>query len=844
MWRTTLAQVRAHAGRLIASCVAIVIAVGFVVATLILAESTNATITRAVGAQYVDSDAVVVPGVTDSSPSSSGGQASDGPSLEELLRPISGLDGVQSVAADRETFVQAVVSGTSGSRYVTVESVPEDGPLRWQRLADGELPERVGEVAVSARSGAQVGDTIQVSYYPSTSGSQRDQAEPVTDDVTVVGIVDLSGDPTAGVQGRFFAMPDQVADWGAQDPIQLRIAAVDGTDVGALLSSVQAFVDESGIQATVRTGQEQAEVRVSMMTGSSLALATLLLVFGGIAVFVAGLVIANTFTVLLAQRTRDLALLRCVGATSRQVRRSVLAEAAVTGLGASALGVAVGVGLAALVTAITSGIESPIPLGELAIPPYTVFVGLTVGTLVTVLSALAPSKAATRVAPLAALRPMDYAPMRSRRGIARLVLGLTMLLSGIGLMVVGMSAGEVLIALPGEMLSAVGALLLLQRAIPPVVALAGRWIGGMGGIPAKLAAGNATRNPRRTAATATALLIGVTLTSGLLVGTASARATASAGLDEVYPTDVVVRAYGETLPPSLPGQLAGIEEVAGAVALSTTSVTASVDGPTEAFGVDLTAARDIVRGTGSLPGPGQATVNRDLADQQGLAEGDPITFEHEGNSVTLAARLVDTYDLLMPQADLQRLDPQAAVGQIWLRLSDDLSEERGGEAVDAISEVAAAAAPFVDVTGLISVRQAINSILDVLVLVVTGLLGIAVLIALIGVGNTLALSVIERRQENGLMRALGLTKGQLRGLLAWESLLVAGVAAVLGVLAGSMYGLVTAAALLSETDDVILDFPVLQVLAVIVVATGAGVLASVLPARRAARTSPVAAMAT
>lgn len=157
--------------------------------------------------------------------------------------------------------------------------------------------------------------------------------------------------------------------------------------------------------------------------------------------------------------------------------------------------------------------------------------------------------------------------------------------------------------------------------------------------------------------------------------------------------------------------------------------------------------------------------------------------------------------------------------------------------------MATAAAPFVDVSGLISVRQAIDSIMDVLVLVVTGLLGIAVFIALIGVGNTLALSVIERRQENGLMRALGLTKGQLRGVLAWESLLVAGVAAVLGVLAGSMYGLVSTAALLSETDEVRLDFPLLQVLAVIVVATGAGVLASVLPARRAARTSPVAAMA-
>ena len=212
--------------------------------------------------------------------------------------------------------------------------------------------------------------------------------------------------------------------------------------------------------------------------------------------------------------------------------------------------------------------------------------------------------------------------------------------------------------------------------------------------------------------------------------------------------------------------------------------------------------------------------------------------------MTLSAHLVDAYDdLVMSREDLLTLDPEAGTGQIWLRVSDDLTAEQNTEVINEITDLATQAVPSVDVSGLISVRLAVDSILDVLLMVVTGLLGIAVVIALIGVGNTLALSVIERRQENGLMRALGLTRGQLRGLLAWEALLVAGVAAVLGVVAGSVYGLAGAAAVLSETDEVIIDFPVLQVLAVIVVATAAGVLASVLPARRAARTSPVAAMA-
>ncbi|MGI8653575.1 MAG: ABC transporter permease, partial [Geodermatophilaceae bacterium] len=259
---------------------------------------------------------------------------------------------------------------------------------------------------------------------------------------------------------------------------------------------------------------------------------------------------------------------------------------------------------------------------------------------------------------------------------------------------------------------------------------------------------------------------------------------------------------------------------------------------------DLAEAADTVRALDSLPGPGQATVNDDLARSEGIAEGDPITFTREGSSVILTAHVVDGYDLLMPREDLLTLDPGAGTGQIWLRVADDLDEEQSTQVIREITDLASQAAPGVEVSGLISVRQAIDSILNALLLVVTGLLGIAVVIALIGVGNTLALSVIERRQENGLMRALGLTRRQLRGLLAWEALLVAGVAAVLGVVAGSLYGLAGTAAVLGEGGEVILDFPVLQVLAVIAVATAAGVLASVLPARRAARTSPAAAMAT
>ncbi|NIZ90191.1 ABC transporter permease [Kineosporiaceae bacterium B12] len=196
----------------------------------------------------------------------------------------------------------------------------------------------------------------------------------------------------------------------------------------------------------------------------------------------------------------------------------------------------------------------------------------------------------------------------------------------------------------------------------------------------------------------------------------------------------------------------------------------------------------------------------------------------------------------MTAADLRRLDGAAAVTVVWVRLADagDRAQER---AVDAVTDVVTDSLPSSSVSGVVAERSSYDQLLRTFLLVVTGLLGVAVVIALLGVGNTLALSVVERRQESGLLRALGLTRGQLRAQLAWEALLVAGVAAVLGVVLGSGYGLAGTAAVLSAEAPVVLALPWAQLAGIVAVAAGAGVLASVLPARRAARTSPVAAIA-
>jgi putative ABC transport system permease protein len=820
--RTVLfAQVRAHAARLVASTLAIIIAVGFVVGTLVLNQTSRSTVLDAVGARYVDTAAVVT--------------SNDGSSLADDVARLSDLRSVGAVAPLWETSVQANVPGRTGSQFLLVDAVADDPALRWEHLAAGSLPDRAGEVAVSERARADVGDVLTVTTFDG-------QGNETTSQATVTGIVDLRGDPEAGLYGRAFVTPEQAQSWGAADTTELRIAAATGIPADQVRLDVVTAL--SGQDVEVRTGTAQAEHAAAVYTGNAMALTAVLLVFATVAVLVAGLVIANTFAVLLAQRTRELALLRCVGATARQVRRGVLGEALITGLAASVIGVLAGIGLAAGVSAVVGGAESPIPFSGVSVPLYAVGVGLLVGTAVTFLAALAPARAATRVAPLAALRPVDPAPLRSRPGVLRLVLGLVLLLPGIALLGLGVAVADVLIALPGGVLSFLGIVLLAQRAVPPVVAAAGRLAGRFGGVPARLAAGNATRNPRRTAATATALLIGVTLTTAMVVGSASTRATATASLDAELPTDVVVQ--GDGLAPSLLGTLQDVEGVErGAVVLAGDVV--GPDGQSMyAYGVDPADATPTLRSVEKtvLPEPGQALVPTWLAESWSVADGDSLTLTQDGGRrLDLTVRVVSPdQPLVLTDGDLRSLVPDAGIGEVWLRLTE-ADPDAQVDTVDRITDVTAAADPSAQVTGLVTLRDQINQVLDVLLLVVTGLLGIAVVIALIGVGNTLALSVVERRQENGLLRALGLTRGQLRALLAWEAVLVAGVAAVLGVLLGGAYGLIGAASVLGEIGDIVLTVPWLQVAAIVVVATLAGLLASVLPARRAARTSPVAAIA-
>jgi putative ABC transport system permease protein len=514
---------------------------------------------------------------------------------------------------------------------------------------------------------------------------------------------------------------------------------------------------------------------------------------------------------------------------------------------------------------------------------------------VTVLASLAPARAATRVAPLAALRPADAPAVTHRGSRPRLVLAVVLTVVGAALLLLGAVLGRAVdpvaalgVGVLGGALSFVGILVGTVFWVPRVVGLCGRLL-APAGTSARLAAANSVRNPRRTAATSTALLIGVTLVAMMSTGAASARVTLGGELDEQFPVDVQIgadpgsggagSASGQPVTPAL---VRTVEDVAGVervVTVPTVSVTVTVGtgaaaggaaggaaegaagaeagsdpvtGSATAWVLEPSVATGLVRSPSVVDGLADATavVGDSLAEALGLADGDTLTLaatSADGTPVgEPVARTVVVTDfpggIVVTPATLAGMAPDGAAGvtaeEAWVRLTPGADPTATVPAIqDALSETP------VQVAGAAVERAMFESIIDTLLAVVVGLLAVAVVIALIGVANTLSLSVIERRRESATLRVIGLSRRRLRATLAIEGVLIAGVGGALGVGLGVLYGWAGAATVLGVVGDVRLDVPWTDLAIVLAVSLAAGLLASVLPGRSAARTSPVAALA-
>ncbi|PYG00320.1 putative ABC transport system permease protein [Georgenia satyanarayanai] len=863
MLRLTLTQMRRSTGRLLAAGLAIMLGTAFIAATLLGTAVIRDTTYDAVTADIADADVVVPAGADLITP--------------EQLDEVRALPGVAVADGHLAIFGSLVAGGRQD--WSSVETVGSPG-LSGATLLDGALPTAPGEAAINAASAERLevglGDTVDISadvYLPAPAGAE--ESTPVTEgELTVVGLLQ-DPSPLVGTGSAVLVTEAQRDTWVAETDRDLAfdevlVRAADGTTPEALAADVADVLPET----TVYTGESFAQQRLQELTGQAYVLTAVILAFGALAMFVAAIVITNTFQVLVAQRTHTLALLRAVGATKRQVRRSVLTEALILGVVAGVAGLLLGTSLAqgALWVLGTQDLPFAIP-GSVSITAAAVIVPVVTGALVTVLAALSPARAATVVSPLAALRPPQPPDPRGASRL-RVVASILLIVAG-GVMVAvapSLAASDIgeetallaglALGILGGFVSFAGVMLGMVFVVPSVVRVLGsvtRRLGG--GTPARIATANAVRNPRRTAATATALVIGVTLVALMSTGAVSARASLDAMLRSEFPVDLVVTSSawdpetGRTasLTDAQRDTVERTDNVAETLEISEAVVTLSTaegEVETSVALVDRAAAEEVMRDASTLEGLESDTllVGSTWAKFAGVTDGQDVTLGDAELSVVVGGGGDWAY---APAGLREAIDPEASVTELWVRLSgtehsatitavsDRLTEAQSATSVD--DPDAMYNTPYVD--GPAAQREVFEQVINTLLAIVVGLLAVAVVIALIGVANTLSLSVIERRRESALLRAMGLTRGQLRRMLAVEGVFLALAGVLIGAVLGLLYGWAGTAVLLGPSGELALAVPWAYLGAIVVVALLAGLAASVLPARSAVRTPPVAALA-
>lgn len=790
--RTVLrASLRTHTRRYVSAAVAVVIGVTFIVVTSLLSSAARAGLVAGVEQQYRGADVVVT--------------EVDAHDAARIVEDATDSGAAASVVG--WTPQQVRIDGRLLDPRAGIGVIAGDPGLRWQELREGRFPEQPGELVAdqNAMKGKDVhlGDTVEVGSLEGT----------------LVGLVDT---PSASAGADLYLLWDDVRT--VDDDLWIDSVTYAGPGASSL---------DLPRGATVQARDEFVEERQAELTNEVNVLAILLLVFAAIALFVSTLVIANTFSILFAQRARDFALLRCVGATRRQVLRSVRVEALVLGAAASLLGLVAGTGLGYLLVALAT---NALPSGSMGVPAPSVrwYAGAFVtGLVVTVVAAWLPTRRVVRVSPLAALRPDDSTSVHTGAGRLRVVAGLASVLLGTVLLALSIQANSPQLMVLGGTAAFSGVLLLGPVIVPWLIRFTGGLGGRMAGAPARLAAENAVRNPRRTAATTASLLVGVTLTTAVLVGLASSRSAVDRDLDRDHPIDAALTATDTPLPTDLLEKVRSTPGVGTAVALE--GVSARVDGAGQLPVVTPGDVAAVVHGAPAIatPGPREVWLPSDAASRA------RVTVQVGDRSVELRVSSGESWGdaaIVAPET-LAALTDTTDPWAIWVRADGADPEDLGGD-LDALAQPVDA-----NLTNGLRERSWVTLQLDILTGTVVALLGIAVVIALIGIGNTLGLSVLERRREHALLRALGLTRRQLRATLAAEAVLLSVVATVLGSVIGVTFAWVSLQALVeAAVDQAPLVMPWGQLALVVLIAGVAGLLSSLLPARKAARTAPAAGL--
>lgn len=847
--RISLSSLRAHKRRFAGTFTAVLLGVAFLTGTLVMGDTLRGSFDTMFGDAAGGTDAVVRGTNVVTVPGDS--QGSRQPVDTALVTRVERRPGVAAVAPRIEGAGQLVGKdgkpiGGQGPPTLAGDWI-EDPELNPYQLAEGRVPAGSGEVVINrgaaVTGGLKIGDRT-VLRTP----------DPVV--VTVVGLATFGGeDGMAQVTytGMTRADAEKYLSPEPGEAASIQVRASPGVSQRELVDALTPVLPR-GVEAI--TGQASAEENQDMISGQFLSLfTTLLLVFSGIVLLVATFSIHNTFAIVVAQRVRENALLRALGASRRQVVGSTLAEATVVALAASGAGLFGGIGIAAGLQALFPAVGFPFPEGPLVISALSLLLPLAVGVVVCLGSALLPAVRAGRTAPLAALR--ETAVDHSGGSRTRALAGTGLALAGLGAILAGV------FATPSLVLAGAGAVLALVAFVvlgPVASSYAVRILGGpldrLRGVSGGLARRNALRSPRRTAATATALMIGVAVVSLFTVFGASLKATMDRTVNRSFAGDLAVSTPafgggGSGVSPRLAPALAKLPEVDTSVGLG--RGVAQVNGAGRALTVTdpvaLAKGFDLGSVHGSLTGLGTngIAVSDTEADKRGLKLGGTAVLaftdgEKQGFTVrAVYGRSELAGDYVITRSAWAPHRAQDADSLVSITFKDGVPSAAGTAAV----EKAAKAYGNPEVQTRDEYARTAAGAIDMMLTLVYALLALAVVIALLGIANTLTLSIHERTRELGLLRAVGQTRAQLRAMVRWESVLVAAFGTVGGLALGGLLGWVMVKA--SEgAGDTPFAFAVPPTRLALIAAVGlvAGAIAGWRPARGAARLDILRAIAT
>ncbi|WP_435059624.1 ABC transporter permease [Streptomyces sp. bgisy060] len=840
MFRTALRNVLAHKARLLMTVLAVMLGVAFVSGTLVFTDTLSNALRKESAKSYDD---VAVAVALRPNPE----EARTTPGLsQQVVDEVAKLDGVAAVRPRVDGFAgvpdeDGRLIGVGWSNTGANFTPGKDGKNGAYAFTAGDGPTQPGQIALDRATaeagGYRVGDTVRVA----TNGPVKEYALSgvfTTED----GAVNAGGSLVlfdTSVAQKLYLKPGYFSD--------LNVVATPGTNADELLDEILKVVPKA---ATAQTGQALADEQARQIEEGLGAFNQVLLAFAGIALFVGVFLISNTFTMLVAQRTKELALMRAVGASRRQITRSVLVEAGLVGLVASLSGYLLGIGLAVGLRSVMNAFELKVPDGPLVLEATPAVAAFGIGVLITMLAAWLPGRRAAKIPPVAAMSSVHATAsakslvVRNSIGAAITAIGAVLIVFGAGQ---GGDTGRMAIA-GGTFAALIGVIVLIPMLSRPVIALFRPLSEAAFGVAGKLAGLNAVRNPRRTGATASALAIGLTLVTGLtVIGTSAGAALDKITVDRIKGDYMVSMAGGTglgeealTALEKAPGVTAVSPQQAGSFRLDGEFASASGVTPGD---IEKVLRLDVTDGSMASLGRGGIAVAADTAEARGLKVGSTVPVEYADKQkakLTVGAIYEGNpfvSPVLIDKEVLGAHEQQPYVPQIFVAMDGGASEAHAKALSKAMGDN-----PAITVMDKKDIRDAFGGPINVLLNIMYGLLGMALIIAVLGVVNTLAMSVFERRQEIGMLRAIGLDQRRVKRMVRLEAVVISVFGAVVGIGLGSFLGWAIGETLKDGMPGYALVMPWSRIALFVALAALVGVLASLWPARSAAKLNVLSAI--